>query len=51
MRCFRTENKQNLKSLNGQFCTEFEVAMWYKTLGYVHTVPDSETERRRKCTG
>ena len=20
-------------------------------LGYVHTVPDSETERRRKCTG
>ena len=19
--------------------------------GYVHTVPDSETERRRKCTG
>ena len=22
-----------------------------KRSGYVHTVPDSETERRRKCTG
>ena len=22
-----------------------------RDLGYVHTVPDSETERGRKCTG
>ena len=24
---------------------------WKASLGYVHTVPASETERRRKCTG
>ena len=23
----------------------------HRRLGYVHTVPDSEMERRRKCTG
>ena len=23
----------------------------YEKIGYVHTVPDGETERRRKCTG
>ena len=32
------------------------IQCWVKSklqsaLGYVHTVPDSETERRRKCTG
>ena len=30
---------------------ERRLSCYLKDIGYVHTVPDSETERRRKCTG
>ena len=39
------------KSSQVKFISYLKAPFLWKGLGYVHTVPDSETERRRKCTG
>ena len=37
--------------LNNSECRALLPVLDLSDKGYVHTVPDSETERRRKCTG
>ena len=59
----REKRKLDIKSLKEKYeplkdlekgLSNRDVAVKYgipRNTGYVHTVPDSETEHRRKCTG
>ena len=45
----KTNRKQLFALANNEYYSETNLHTFNE--GYVHTVPDRETERRRKCTG
>ena len=52
--CEKDESSMVIQSKRPKKSMYFLPAHVYVSIagsGYVHTVPDSETERRRKCTG